>query len=118
MNALLEEEDPDDFFAQVRSGEPSYAQRWTSYLTYLAWLIDSLHLVNDVDFILGGHLAPYFTQEDISFLYDEICRRTPFPESQDFIHISKMPSHNITVGAALPYIRAFLQDIGSGLDGE
>ena len=63
--------------------------------------------------ILGGHLAPYFTEPDIRFMYDEIRRLCPFEESDDFIHISKMPSHNITIGIALPYIRSFLDDIDS-----
>ena len=46
--------------------------------------------------------------EDIEIIYDEIERLSPFPESRDFIQISKMPVHNITIGAALPYIREFL----------
>ena len=33
---------------------------------------------------------------------------TPFAEAQDFLQISKMPEHNITIGAALPYIQKFL----------
>ena len=49
-----------------------------------------------------------------AFLYDEIRRRTPFTDTDDYILISKMPSHNVAVGAALPYIRGFLEDIGPG----
>ena len=66
-----------------------------------------------MDFILGGHLAPWFTEADIRFLYGVIRDYTPFEEAEDFLRISKMPSHNITVGAALPFIRAFLEDIGA-----
>ena len=36
----------------------------------------------------------------------------PFEDSEDYIHISKMPSHNITIGVCLPYIRAFLEEAG------
>ena len=50
-------------------------------------------------------------EEDIEILYEEIRRITPFEEAYDFILISKMPSHNITIGAALPYIRRFIEDI-------
>ena len=71
-----------------------------------------LSLVNDVDFILGGHLAKYFTQADIQFMYDELRRNCPFEDRDDYILISKMPSHNITIGAALPYICSFLENIG------
>ena len=73
--------------------------------------------MNDVDFILGGHLAPYITEADIQRLYDEIRERCPFEEEHDFIRISKMPSHNITVGISLPYIHAFLDEAGVELDG-
>ena len=59
-------------------------------------------------FILGGYLAPYLNESDLAFLYMEIEKLTPFPETSDFLQISKMPKHNITIGAALPYIQEFL----------
>jgi len=74
-------------------------------------MIDALHLVRDVDVILGGHLAPFLTQEDIRYLYDRIRSASPFHDADDYIVISKMPKHSITIGAALLYIRAFLEDI-------
>lgn len=111
MNALLGSDDPNAFFESVRNNLPEQTERWHTYLRNLAALIGNLHLVLDVDFILGGHLAEYFTEEDIRFLYDEIQKRCPFEDNDDYILISKMPSHNITIGAALPYIRNFLRDI-------
>ena len=53
-------------------------------------------------------LLSYDEEKDLSYIHEEIRRMTPFPESQDFLHISKMPKHNITIGAALPYIKEFL----------
>ena len=64
--------------------------------------------IYDQDFILGGYLAPYLQEKDLSYIHEEIRRMTPFSENQDFLHISKMPKHNITIGAALPYIQKFL----------
>lgn len=112
--ALLGDEDPDAFFQKVRNGASEQVRRWQTYLKNLAGLIGILHLVHDVDFILGGHLAPYFTPADIRLIYDEVRRTCPFPENDDYLLISKMPSHNITIGVALPYIQAFLEDIGPG----
>lgn len=43
------------------------------------------------------------------FLYKEIQQRRPYEETNDFIFISKMPEDSIAVGAALPYIRRFLE---------
>jgi len=48
----------------------------------------------------------------VKILYDKIREGTPFIEDDDFILISRMPSHNITIGAALPYIINFLKDAG------
>ena len=111
MEALLGDSEPEPFFEAVRQGDPEAARRWQEYLLSLGKLIAGLHLLYDADFILGGHLAPFFREEDIRTLYEEIRRITPFQEDYDFILISKMPSHNITIGAALPYIRRFLEDI-------
>ena len=81
------------------------------FLRYLGRLIAHLHLLVDTKYILGGHLAPYFRQEDIDVLYKYVRERTPFIEDDDYIMISKMPSHNITIGAALPYIINFLENV-------
>ena len=67
-----------------------------------------MHLLYDKTFVLGGYLSSYLEEEDIETLYDEISQMTPFPEVRDYIFISKMPKHSITIGAALPYIREFL----------
>lgn len=70
-----------------------------------------LHLIFDTDFILGGYLAPYLLEEDLTFLHKRIQEMTPFVEETDFLLISKMPQHNITIGAALPYIQTFLDTL-------
>ena len=109
--ALLRGEDPDDFFGKVRAGENEAVSRWKEFLFYLGRLIAHLHLVIDTKYILGGHLAPYFVKEDIDILYDYVRERTPFIEEDDYILQSKMPPHNITIGAALPYIISFLENV-------
>lgn len=109
--ALLGEDDPEEFFRAVRSGSKAEVKRWETYLVNLASLIATIHLVQDADFILGGHLAPFFTQGDVSFLYEKIQENCPFKEEADYLLISKSPSHNITTGAALPFIRSFLNSM-------
>lgn len=109
IHALLNDTDTiDDFFDKVRHHEPDFLDRWHSYLQNLARAINLLHLIYDKTFVLGGYIAPYLMEDDLLFLYDEIKKITPFPENSDFLQISKMPKHNITIGAALPYIRNFL----------
>ena len=108
MHALIGEENEEKFFSMARKADTPESEKWGSYLNILGSLIGAVHLVNDVDFILGGHLAPYFTEKDLRVLYDVVRKDCPFEEPDDFIHISKMPSHNINVGAALPFIKEFL----------
>lgn len=112
LNALLgENETLDNFFARVRHNDTSAQNRWTAFLTELARAVNLLHLIYDTDFILGGYLAPYLCEEDIAFLHEQIRQLTPFAEESDFLLISKMPKHNITIGAALPYIQNFLNTL-------
>ena len=110
MHSLLGEEDEEKFFSEARKAGTRESSKWQSYLYILGSLIGAVHLVNDVDFILGGHLAPFFTEEDIRVLYDVVRRDCPFEEPDNFILISKMPSHNINIGAALPFIKKFLEN--------
>lgn len=112
MTALLSEEKSlDDFFRQLHDNNDAIQNRWKTYLKNLAKAINLLHLIYDTDFILGGHLAPYLKDADISFIHNEIQQMTPFEEEHDFLLISKMPEHNISIGAALPYIQNFLNDL-------
>lgn len=110
LSALLQEgETLDDFFEHLHQNNAAVKDRWNQYLVNLAKAINTLHLVHDTDFILGGYLAPYLCEDDILFLHDVIQKMTPFEESPDFILVSKMPKHNIAIGAALPYIQEFLE---------
>lgn len=114
LNVLLKgQETLDVFFEKVRKREPAFGERWRIFLTDLARAINLLHLIYDTDFILGGYLAQYLCEEDLAFLYEQIRQLTPFKEAQDFLLISKMPRHNIMIGAALPYVQAFLNRMDS-----
>lgn len=117
LNVLLsKEESLEDFFAHLRQQEEAYQMRWEQFLTQLAKAINMLHLIHDTDYILGGYLAPYLRAEDLSFLHQEIAHMTSFSETPDFLLISKMPKHNITIGAALPFIQTFLDTGTLALD--
>ena len=111
VKSLLGDIEPEVFFEAVRKRRTPEEKAWKDYLVHLAGLIENLSLVNDTDFILGGHLAPFLTEDDIDFLYGQLQEMTPFPLSNDFLFLSKMPSHNITIGAALLYIRPFLKEM-------
>ena len=116
MTALLGDEDPESFFVQMRNGDEKRCESWMTFLKHLARLIKDLHLVNDVDILLGGRLAPFFTNEDVSYLYGEIRKLCPFVEDDDFILLSKLPAYHIAIGAALKYIHAYLENMDEQAD--
>lgn len=111
LKALLNGEEEEDFFEAFKAGDPEKIIRWQNMLEHLASLIAFLHLVYDTDFIISGYLAEYMTEKDFQYLYDKIHEQTPFEEENDFLIRGRMPKHSITVGAALPYIRNFLDTL-------
>ena len=113
MSALLGDEDPDVFFAALRTGGSAEKTRWTAYLMDVAFMAESLHLLYDMDVILGGHLAAYLREDDLDFLRQVIRELCPFPVTGDFLLLSKMPSHNITMGAALYFLQKYLREVGT-----
>lgn len=112
VNALLEEgESLDLFFQQVRSGELLYVERWDGFLDSLAYSINNIHLVINREFILGGHLSPFLQQSDLDRLHEKVNEMTAFPSKDSFIHISRSPGNGVPIGAAIPFIQAFLNTI-------
>lgn len=108
LRSLLKGEEEEAFFEALEAGDPERQDRWRSMLDHLATLITTLHLTYDTDFILCGYLADHMTKKDLQYLYQEIKKQTPFEEDSDFLTLNKMTKHSITIGAALPYIRRFL----------
>ena len=99
------------FFAAARKEHTEEAARWMSWLSSLAEVINAVHLIYDCDYILGGHIAPFLKEEDLTVLYRQIREHSSFPEPDDFIRISKMPEHGISTGAALPFVQDFLNQM-------
>lgn len=112
VNALLKEEESlPFFFEKVRSKVPAYTNRWDAFLEYLAISINNIHLVLNRDFILGGHLSAYLTEEDINTLHEKANEKTAFPSNEAFIFISRSAANGVPVGAAIPFIQTFLNTI-------
>lgn len=112
VQSLLKDfdENLDTFFMQARNGNTPESKRWKKYLEHLAHLIQIIHLSSDSDYILSGDLAPYLTQSDIQTIYQLIQKTIPFPDTQDYLHIGRMPMTGISIGGALIMIRHFLEE--------
>ncbi|KGT37329.1 ROK family transcriptional regulator [Weizmannia sp. FSL K6-0777] len=112
IHALLKKEESlAFFFRQVRSGVPSYVERWHTFLEHLAFSINNIRLVINRDFILGGHISPYLKDEDLYILHEKVNEKTAFPSEEPFIFISRSNEDGVPVGAAIPFIQSFLDSI-------
>ena len=112
LNALLDNNETIElFFRNLRSGQKEYAKRWNRYLSYLAMAIDNVHMLIDYDIILGGILPRYLKPSDISLLHSLIKERTAFPTDREFIYTARHLDVPNAKGAALPYIREYLDSV-------
>ena len=111
-DALLHEgETLEDFFAQLRKGAAEQRERWAQYTQWLALALNNIHMVMDSVIILGGHIAPYLTQADMSQLFEKVQARTAFPEDENFLCLGVQERDIISAGAAIPFVRTFLESI-------
>lgn len=53
--------------------------------------------------ILGGHVAPYFTDEDFSKIRHYVAERSTFDDDTSYIIPGKCPGDTVAIGAALPF---------------
>ena len=111
-NALLEpNEDLEDFFEKISHQDNDSLLRWQTYLKHLSLAINNLHMTFDSQVILGGHIAPFIRKEDMQFLHNEVRNITAFPEHEDFIFQGQRITNAISVGASLPFLKEFLDNI-------
>lgn len=102
----------EEFFARKDQGDEVCLKRWEEYLLYLSMLIHNLHMVMENVLVLGGNIASYFTEQDIAMMREHVIRRSAFPDDGSYIMQGKCRSDAVSIGAALPYIKDFLKEIG------
>ncbi|MDD3279884.1 MAG: ROK family protein [Lachnospiraceae bacterium] len=101
-----------DFFEMLHhNSSDSLSQIWEDYLKHLAFAIKNLNMIIDGSVIISGYLAPYFTDDDITYLINEVNRMTPFPMEKDRIIVGTHGQYTPAIGATLPHIQHFIDKI-------
>ena len=100
----------DEFFRKVNANELEYAALWQDLLQHLAVGINSVNMVLDCDVVLGGFLGEYL-EPWLPQLRQYVAQGNPFEENGDFVHLSLLKSHNAPLGAALHFIKQFIDSI-------
>lgn len=103
----------EEFFEKKSQGDTSCQKKWKEYLTYLSMLINNLHMVIESTVILGGHVTPYFSDEDIAFIRKTVFDLSTFQDPASYIVPGRCRSDAVSIGAALPFIKDFLNGIAS-----
>lgn len=111
-SALLEKEETlEQFFDAIQQNSSTHVARWTEYLHWLAMALNNLHMVLDSTIILGGHIAPFLTVDDLDRLFTLIQNRTAFPENENFLRLGVQEKDVVAIGAAISFIQEYLSSI-------
>ena len=99
-------------FAALKN-QPSTAlsQLWTDYLDHLAYAVRNLNIIVDGDVIISGYLAPFFREEDVAYLLEQINKYSPFPLARDQIVLGTHGQYTPAVGGALTFIEDFVASV-------
>lgn len=101
-----------EFFPLLREKKSSQLiQVWEDYLNHLAFAMKNLNLIIDAPIIISGYLAPYFTDEDLSYLTEHINLSAPFKLDKDQILVGTNGQYTPAIGAALHYVDQFIHTV-------
>ncbi|MBQ6468694.1 MAG: ROK family transcriptional regulator [Lachnospiraceae bacterium] len=100
----------DDFFKNVEEHDPVSISLFFDMLRHLAIGINSIRMTLDCDVVLGGFLSEYLVPY-LDILRNYVLAGNPFEENADFVQFSTLRKHITPLGAALYYIRRFVENV-------
>ena len=101
-----------EFFPLLREKKSSQLiQVWEDYLNHLAFAMENLNLIVDAPIIISGYLAPYFTDEDLSYLTEHINLTAPFKLDEGQILVGTNGQYTPAIGAALHFVDQFIHTV-------
>ena len=101
-----------EFFPLLREKKSSQLiQVWEDYLNHLAFAMKNLNLIVDAPIIISGYLAPYFTDEDLSYLTEHINLTAPFKLDEGQILVGTNGQYTPAIGAALHFVDQFIHTV-------
>jgi len=100
----------DAFFKKLKNNDLKIKNIWTKYLEWLAVALNNLTSFFDCRIILGGYLGRFFDEylEDLQKL---LAKQTTFSGNENYVSICKYKMDAAAVGAALLYVRSFIEQI-------
>ena len=72
-------------------------------------------MVLETPVILGGHIASYFTDEDLDLIRKKVAARSTFDSNVTYILSGKCKKDAVAIGAAVPYVQSFTEQFAAHL---
>ena len=101
---------PEEFFRDVADHRPEYEELLYDMLRHLAVAVNSIRMALDCDVVLGGFLSEYLVPY-LPILRRYVLAGNPFEENADFVQFSALRRHITPLGAALYFIREFVESV-------
>lgn len=101
------------FFQQLRAGSPKCTAIWEEYLRNLALAVDSIRMLVNCQFMIGGFLQQFMIAEDFQLLTRYVEELTSFPELPVSFVQGRHGHRASMLGAAIYYVDSFLRSIDS-----
>ena len=109
--ALLGSEGMTHFFTELQKKDPDHVERWQRFLEGIAYIAGPVASFFDSDIILGGEIAAFMTDQDLEELHRLIRKEDRGFVPLDYLQIHPLPPRGVPLGAALPYIWTFLEEL-------
>ena len=100
----------DEFFHGVENHNPAYENLLYDMLRHLAVAINNINMTLDCEVVLGGFFSEYL-RPYLPAIRDYVLAGNPFAENADFVQMSTVPKHITPIGAALYFVRAFVDSV-------
>ena len=100
----------EDFFRGVEEHRPEYEALLYDMLRHLAVAINSIRMTLDCEVVIGGFLSEYL-HPYLDVLRGYVQVLDAFSVNADYVQLSRLPRHITPLGAALYFIRNFVESV-------
>lgn len=101
----------DAFFRSLRAGENRQLEIWQTYLKNLALAINNIRMLFDSEYIIGGYLLQFMTNQDFEQLTEYVNQECSFHTSGIHIRPSVYSDDAAAPGAAISLVKEFLESL-------
>ncbi|MBR2123094.1 MAG: ROK family transcriptional regulator [Lachnospiraceae bacterium] len=100
----------EEFFKGVSEHNVPYENLMYDMLRHLAVAVNTINMTLDCEVVLGGLFSEYL-RPYLPVIRQYVMAGNPFAENADFVTMSTVPRHITPIGAALHYVRDYVDSV-------